>query len=481
MITASDFRTYYRPKECRRRVWLEANQPELKALLTEFEQILLQEGREHERKHLAILGDYLEPEYPSGDLQAGAQATSDLMAAGAQIIYQGVLVAPDGSAGGKPDFLIREGDAYVIRDAKLALNLDHRPEIAAQISLYAQLAQAAEVPVARCEVVLGDGSIQEVAFVDPSGLVQELAAIQAEDSEPDEAVGWSKCDKCGYSGHCWKQAVDAHDPAVVPNVSQSMRHVFRDMGIDRYDDLPAVPAAQLAELKIPWGDGEHCVGEKTAKKIIRQVRVLMSGELEVVAHPEIPSPGPRVYFDIESNPWDEGMSTRVYLWGLLLDRGDGTDPQYWGCIAPPGTEGEANAWQSFLTKSAGLLDEFGDPPFIHYSHYEKTWVRQYIERWGDPNGTGARVLSVLWDLQRKAISGHLCLPIHSYGLKRVEKCAGFVRSQEDYGSLWSVGRYWAYLNASGDVQQAIEEELLTYNREDCLAMRHVLDWASSLP
>ncbi len=481
MISASDFHTYYQPHECRRRVWLEAKCPELRAELTEFEQILLEKGRAHEQEHLATLGAYVSPEYPSGDLQAGMQATSALVATGAPVIYQGVLISADGDISGKPDFLIREANAYVIRDAKLALSMDRHAEIAAQISLYAHLAEAVGMSVARGEVVLGDGSLHTIELVDPGKLVDEIAAMKALGEEPDEAVGWSKCDTCGFFGHCWKQAVDAHDPAVVPDIGQSMRNVLRQKGVERYDDLPSIPATQLAEMKMARGDGERRIGEKTAEKAIRQTKVLMSGQLEVVAQPEALPPGPVAYFDVESNPWDVGMETMVYLWGILLDRGNGSEPEYWGEIAESGPDGDRDAWFAFLGKSRDLIAELGEVPFVHYSHYEQTQMKAYVQRWGDPNGVAGQVLGLLWDMQKKAVSGHLCLPVHSYGLKQVEKCAGFPRSQAEYGSLWSVGRYNAYLVSSDPAEQSsIRNELLSYNREDCLAMRHVQGWACSL-
>ncbi len=400
MISANDFHTYYQPHECRRRVWLDAKRPELRAELTEFERILLEKGRAHEEEHLATLGAYVSPEYAPGDLQAGMQATSALVATGAPVIYQGVLMSADGGLVGRPDFLIREGNAYVIRDTKLAVNLDHHPEISAQISLYAKLAHAADIVVARGEVVLGDGSLQTIELADPGKLVDEIAAMKDHGSEPDEAVGWSKCDTCGFFSHCWTQAVDDHDPAVVPDISQSMRHLLRDMGILRYEGLLAMPAAQLAEVKMPWGDGERRIG-KIAEKVIRQVQVLMSGHLQVVVQPEPPPPGPVVYFDVESNPWDVGMETMVYLWGLLLDRNDGSEPEYWGEIAETGPDGDRATWLAFLQKSRDLIEELGGLPFMHYSHYEKDQMKAYLERWGDLGGAAEQVLALLWDMQKK--------------------------------------------------------------------------------
>ncbi len=63
----------------------------------------------------------------------------------------------------------------------------------------------------------------------------------------------------------------------------------------------------------------------------------------------------------------------------------------------------------------------------------------------------------------------------------MEKYVGFKRSQEDFGSLWSVGRYNAYLEENDESKRKeIANELLTYNEEDCIATRHVLEWAAEL-
>jgi predicted RecB family nuclease len=294
-------------------------------------------------------------------------------------------------------------------------------------------------------------------------------------------VGWAKCSGCGFNEYCWQRALDSHDPAVVPGVTQSLRHVLRERGVTRYDDLARMSVVELADLRIPWGDGERRVGDRMAERVLRQVRVLISGEIEVTGPPETPPSGPVVYFDIESNPWDIGLETKVYLWGMLIDRADGGPPEYWGAVAGAGVEGDEQAWLGFLAKCSELLQAFGEIPFVHYSHYEKTWVKQYADRFGDPEGTAARVLSLLWDMEKRSIRGHLCLPVHSYGLKQVEKQARFERSQQDYGALWSVARYNAYLGAEDeDERDAIEEELRTYNREDCVAMREVLRWVSGL-
>ena len=84
-------------------------------------------------------------------------------------------------------------------------------------------------------------------------------------------------------------------------------------------------------------------------------------------------------------------------------------------------------------------------------------------------------------MRRKAIQDAFCLPVPSYGLKSVEEYVGFERSQGEYGDLWAVVRYREWLEADSEAERGrIRDQLLRYNREDCEAMRHVLNWVGEV-
>jgi len=478
VISADDFHTYYQMHECARRLWLDSTRPDLKASPSEFDQLVMRKGRAHEEAHLAAFPEHLRPTYPMGDVAAGAQATAILIAQRTPVIYQGVLLSPDRALAGIPDFLIREGNGYVIRDAKLAVNLERHPEIPAQLGLYSRLLrQVCGSPPVRCEVLLGNGELVLMGPEDVANLISRVSAIKGAADMPDEAVGWSKCNPCAFFDYCWSSAVEAHDPAVVAGIERGLREALMRAGIKRYDDLLSIGVDRLAEMRFQQKTRERRVGEKIAERALRQVRVLMSGKLQMVSVPQLPTPGPIVCFDVESNPFEADLEPVVYLWGILVDQADGSHPTYSGVLASPGSEGDKVAWEEFLSKVAVILGELADVPFVHYAAYEKTWLANYVERWGDRDGMAERVAERLIDLY-PVITSSLCLPVHSYSLKQVEKCAGFRREQEEYGSLWSVARYNALVGAADEAERkAIETELLVYNEEDCRAMRHVLEWA----
>lgn len=323
MITADELYLLYRPSPCKRRLFLQLHRPELAAPPSEYDQLLMGLGLERERAHLAAFPEAVRPEYPVGNLQAGAQATRALIEQNSPVVYQGVLCSPGGEVAGIPDFLIREGTSYVIRDVKLAVNLDKHPEIPAQLSLYARAfgGSFGKAP-SSVEVVLGDSTVVKVPTVPLGEVLREIGRLKQARQEPDEAVGWSKCTQCTFGQHCWQEAERRCDPGVVYGVEQGLRNTLVQSGIKTYHELAEMPADVLAELRYPRGRGERRVGTKTAVRIQRQARVLVSGVHEVFGMPEFPPEGPTVYFDIESDPHDEGLENRVYLSGVLTDRGE---------------------------------------------------------------------------------------------------------------------------------------------------------------
>ena len=102
-LSASSFRSLL---HCPHALFLDHHgDASLKTQLGEFEQYLLDEGKRFESEILTGK-DYVQPSYPKGDLDAGAEATLELMKRGTPLIYQGVLKA--NRFVGIPDLLIKK-------------------------------------------------------------------------------------------------------------------------------------------------------------------------------------------------------------------------------------------------------------------------------------------------------------------------------------------------------------------------------------
>jgi hypothetical protein len=140
-LTASDIVSLYRPTPCSLRLYLrEQGVPESEA--SAFEQIIQTLGHVHEQNHLATLGAYEDISAIERDQQAAR--TLEAIKSLTPVIYQGEFVCETTVDGvpaavvGRPDFLIFDGDGYIVRDSKFSRRVDedHHDEITLQLQLY---------------------------------------------------------------------------------------------------------------------------------------------------------------------------------------------------------------------------------------------------------------------------------------------------------------------------------------------------------
>jgi uncharacterized protein len=482
-LTASDIVTLYRPTPCPLRVYLrQQGIPESEP--TEFEKVLQALGERHEAAHLASLGpcENLSAVPPEQRIRRTAEALRRLV----PVIYQGELAADTilGSVHvtivGRPDFLILDGDGYLIRDSKLSLRVDeeNHPEIILQLQLYGWLFERnTGKPAKRLQAHAGRGDIVDVPYDGGTTALGEVARIlelKRLASEPYEPLGWTKCGGCGYYARCWPPAEARQDVSLVLEVDQGLARRLHGDGIGTAQQLVAgFNALRLGELKRPWGDRERKVGT-TAGRILMYAEVLVSGNERVLGPAAIPAHENYVMFDLERMPPHLDEPDKIYLWGMQVF---GKRPsEYVGVTAGFGPDGDKEGWLVFLAAAAKIFAEYGDIPFVHWAPYEKTHVRQYVERYGDPDGTAARVLRNLLDLLT-VTKDAVALPLYSYSLKVVEKHIGFRRKLEGGGGEWAMAKFIEATETEDDAERnARMAEILKYNEEDLAATWAVFDW-----
>ena len=483
-LTTQNVYDFYSPSPCERRLFYRFI-GEKEAPPGPFEQVIFMLGHRHEKNHVNSLGEYFDVSKLLRNQQA--QKTKELIQDNAPIIYQGLLVADKIINGsqiqitGAPDIMIcREDFSYIVRDCKLARHADEKrhPEILAQLQVYGYLYErtTGEKP-AKLEAFLGDSSIVEVPYDDGDSairILKELLHIVSSTDVPYSPVGWSKCQGCGFSEICWDISVKNNDVALVYGVDKNLARVFRDEGIltiehllNNYDE------ASLSELKRPWGKSHRKVGN-SARGILLQARAMKENKNILLEKVDLPDSPSLVMFDLEGFPPYLDELDKIYLWGIQV-YGEKPGP-FMPAVSPIEPGGDQKGWESFLSNCQGVFDEYGDIPFIHWHNYEKTKVKLYIERYGDPDGVAQRVLDNLVDLlplTRKAV----VLPKPSYSLKVVEQLADFKRTQDEHGGTWAMAKYIEAVETEDhDVRKGIIDQILKYNEEDLAATWTVFQW-----
>jgi predicted RecB family nuclease len=382
---------------------------------------------------------------------------------------------------GRPDFLILNGDSYIIRDAKLSrrVDMDNHEEIRLQLQLYGWLFEQTVGTPARClQVHTGTGAVVDVPYDGGAAALArlvEVLAVKQLTTELYEPVGWSKCKAgCGYVDRCWTQAEARRDVSLVMDVDQGLARQLHSDGITTAQELVSgMDVQRLSNLQRPWGTRPQKVGKK-AEAILQYAEVLVSGIERILAPLQIPTHANYVTFDLEGMPPSQDNLEKVYLWGMQV-YGD-SPSKFIGATSGFGVDGDREGWDAFLKAANDIFAEYGDIPYIHWHHYERVHIEMYVERFGDPARIAARVLHNLLDLlpiTKKSI----VLPLPSYSLKVVEEYVGFERTQDEYGGSWAMAKFILATETEDEAERNnLMAEILRYNEEDLGATWAVFDW-----
>ena len=376
--------------------------------------------------------------------------------------------------------MIRKGDDYAIRDSKIARKItakDH-PEILHQLDLYGWLfQQTLERPPAELQVHAGTGEITSLPYTggrEVLAVLHEISGFKLAGDEPYSPVGWAKCTGCGFNDRCWSRAEKMDDVARVAAVDQGLAVALRGEGIRTIPEfLAAFDEGRLAQFQRPWGKGTQRVGKK-AGTILLMARAMATGKEILLQVPRVPDSPNYVMFDLEGLPPQLDEIGKIYLWGLQVY---GEKPgQFHSATAGFGPNGDRKGWESFLESARSVFEEYGDMPFVHWHHYERVHLDTYVERYGDPDGTAARVRGNLLDML-PVVQQSIVLPLPSYSLKVVEEYVGFERSQEEYGGDWAMAKYIEATETEDErLRNEVMDQILVYNQEDLEATWTVLKW-----
>jgi len=460
MIRVSDATAW---EHCIRHAWFVLHADAEEVAADPFDELIRALGDAHEAEVLAGFDTVVTAQ--------SAEHTQRLIEAGTPVIYQPQFIDQELGVTGTPDFLIREGEAYRVADAKLALSVEKKKAIKAQLGAYRRLAKS-ELPA---RVYLGDGEVVDIDPTDDTiaeAFISEMQALASTGEQPATHYSYTKCTPCPFSDRCVPVFKQTDELTLNPAVQARAAEGLRRQGIETLAALAASDPDTLADVP-------YLKGLVKKERAVLQARSLKTGEIFCVDTLSLPA-GDYIHFDVESDPMAHGGAGEVYLWGFLTPPYDGSGFDY---VWKARDETDEGAWSAFLAKLEDYRRRFELPILVHYSNYERTQIRRYAERFGDTGHLTVRWLlgedGPLLDLQ-KLVKDAMVLPVMSYGLKSICRDPHLVNFQwrlEESGSQWSVVRYYDYLGAETDAAaERIKVEILTYNEDDVRATEALVAW-----
>src|SRR5271166_4517953 len=353
------------------------------------------------------------------------------------------------------------------------VQFSHRNRLTREDSLLAAfygiiLAEALGQPVPFVKVVHGsDFSVSKIKLVAPTGaprLVKEARQIldrlrkQIESASAPLMILNSHCTSCEFRDRCHAEAVNRDDLSLMRGMSEKEVLAQRKRGINTM--------TQFACTFRP-----KSVGTKRSKPLKRHLHALQAlavrdKKVYVVRAPEIHAKTTRVYLDVEGMP-DRDF---YYLVGVVVEN-DGQCSAHW-FWADDETE-EQTIWIKLLD----LVRSLGDCTIFHYGAYEKAYIKKMMRKYPSPDTPFPGTLdSALFNVLG-AIRTNVYFPVYSNGLKDI---GTYLRTTWTGKVTSGIDCIAARMRWEESKDSVIKEEIVAYNRQDCLAVQRVAHFLHSL-
>lgn len=471
---------------CRRRVYLDSyGDTTLKDPPSDYFIKLREDSAEHRQAILAPFAPLHQPIYEKYDWEAGAIATHQMMQAGIETIYRGILIT-EGPGNVRyrtePDILVKQpgeswlGDWYYVPyNVKLGKKPKPEYQLVAAFNAYVlaevqgvwpetawlflkekQYAVNLERYVPKLQEALDD-------CLDPGDGVLT-------NSEPPEVfISRSRCDMCPWLGYCYSEAKAQNHLSLLPGVTQKRYPDLIEIGITTVEALAKSQPIQLAHsLDVEQWVTEKMIFQAQANWTGSAVPLLRgSTNARNNAFPltpdRVPTTDIELYFDIEAAP-DKDL---IYLHGVLVVNNQTGSETFHALVAETADQ-EETAWFEFLA----LVDSYPNAPIYHFCPYEAQTVRRLADLYGNGGVNIDQLLGRFIDIHKRVVDA-VALPVESYALKHLARWMGFEWRDEDANGAQSICWYDDWLR-TGD--RTYLNTILRYNEDDCQATYRVKDW-----
>jgi predicted RecB family nuclease len=183
-------------------------------------------------------------------------------------------------------------------------------------------------------------------------------------------------------------------------------------------------------------------------------------QVYVLGTPSVPNSDVNIYLDLEGVP-EQGL---VYLIGMIVcDRKSQTSYSFWA----DNKDKEDAIFERFLD----VVASYGEPTIVAYGGYERAFIKRMRARTRRKklvDGILSRLVNILG-----IVYAHFYFPTYSNGLKDVGQVLGC--RWTEMGACGARSLLWRdRWDTSRD--DAWKEKLLTYNQEDCAALRVVTEY-----
>ena len=259
------------------------------------------------------------------------------------------------------------------------------------------------------------------------------------------------CSMCEFRQRCHEQAVQEDNLTLLRGIGEKEVNRYARKGISTVTQLSCTFRLRKRGKRVKTQQRPHYFALQALA--VREKKIYVLGTLK------LPDSPVRMFLDCEGDP-ERGFS---YLIGLTIV--EGREERHFAFWADNEAE-EVSIFKQFLDTVAA----YPDFALFSYGSYERAFLRRMrkVAPW---KKLVDKVLANSCNVV-SAIHAGIYFPTYSNGLKDVGAYLGCTWSERNASGMKSVVWRRAWESGSGD---AIKQKLITYNTEDCAALRRVTE------
>jgi len=282
--------------------------------------------------------------------------------------------------------------------------------------------------------------------------LQEL--IQTLSPDPPALILNKYCIYCQFQNMCRDQAEQEDNLSLLDRVTPRL--------VRRYERRGIFTIKQLSYLFKPKKRKKRASKSLLIHKPALQALAIRTDKIYLQELPELTRHPVELFVDVEGVP-DQRF---YYLIGVLVCEADKhTQYSFWADTLGD----EAKIWQQFVNK----VNQYPDAPIYHYGSYEPRAIAQLARRYGtDGKFIKDRLVNV-----NSYIYARIYFPVRSNQLKEIGSFIGASWTSPNASGLQSL--VWRY-HWDETRSEKYQQLLLTYNTEDCIALKLLTDELSRI-
>lgn len=299
-------------------------------------------------------------------------------------------------------------------------------------------------------IITFDGTEKRISLHPQYQIIGQIVEVLREwikrlPSDPPPPILNSHCPTCPFRQVCLKEAEQTDNLSLLDRMTPKAMQKYRKRGV--------LTLNQLSYTYRPRRRRKRHANAPAVFNVELQALAIRMGKIYVHELPTIPRRPVELFLDIEGLP-DEGID---YLIGLDVRDGDHVTQHSFWADSPAD---EARIFNEFLE----MASKYPDAPIFHYGSYEsRAFSRIAKKHVIQCDSLIKRLVNV-----SASVYGKVYFPSRSNRLKDLGNRLGMTWTVPNVTGLHSIAWRWQWEETRNPNEK---ELLLTYNAEDCRALR----------